>query len=232
MQVQFKERHMDSSKDFELRISQLEAQLNALKDAEAIKSLQRIYGYYIDHRMWDEIVDMFVDDGSIEIGRRGLYVGKERILRFMIDVLGSSRSRMIKNELWLHLNLQPVVTINPDGVTASARLQCLIYASLAHAPDLLLNVHGVYEVTYVKKDGKWFIKHLGWVPTFYMPLTGFSKAWFKSAMESGEFPPDMESVPSDHRLGRSFLPFHFVHPITGKEVPLWTTPDDGLTPLD
>src|SRR5512136_2701141 len=60
------------------RIVTLEGRLRVLEDIEEIKKLQRIYGYYVDNKLWDEIVDLFSNQTeSISIGRRGLYLGKK-----------------------------------------------------------------------------------------------------------------------------------------------------------
>ena len=78
---------------------------------------------------------------------------------------------------------------------------------------------GVYENEYVKEDGAWKIERLWWVPTFYFNVPGFDSAVFQTGPESQTFPPDRPSAPQDAALGRSFPPFHYRHPLTGREVP-------------
>lgn len=45
------------SADARLRL--LEERLAAVEDREAIERLQNQYGYYLDNRMWDEVVELF-----------------------------------------------------------------------------------------------------------------------------------------------------------------------------
>ena len=45
----------------EARLLELEDKVRILDDIEAIKKLQRSYGYYIEHWMYEEIVDCFSD---------------------------------------------------------------------------------------------------------------------------------------------------------------------------
>jgi hypothetical protein len=69
------------------RAAALAARAERLADEQAVENLQRIYGYYYDRRMWDEVADLFVDDGTIEMAQRGVYVGKARVREFL-DLLG------------------------------------------------------------------------------------------------------------------------------------------------
>jgi hypothetical protein len=50
------------------RVAELEQRLGVLEDIECIQRLQRMYGYYIDNRLWDEMTALFADaDAAIEI---------------------------------------------------------------------------------------------------------------------------------------------------------------------
>ena len=49
--------------DTDQRIAALEARITALEDGQAIRKLQFLYGYLIDQCMYDEVVDLFADDG-------------------------------------------------------------------------------------------------------------------------------------------------------------------------
>ena len=55
----------------EERLKTLETRLHRLESVAAVERLQRMYGYYLDNRMWKETVALFTDDGEVEIGRRG-----------------------------------------------------------------------------------------------------------------------------------------------------------------
>lgn len=45
--------------ELEAKVKTLENQLRTLQDIEEIKTLQRAYGYYLEHWMASEIVDLF-----------------------------------------------------------------------------------------------------------------------------------------------------------------------------
>lgn len=202
------------------RIVELEERLERMADREAIQRLQNIYGYYIDNRMWGELADLFADDGaSMEIGQRGNYIGKARIFRFLRDVLGGGRWGLLKHEIINHIQLQMVLTLDDDGRSAKARCRAIVQGNSPPGSGKMLWAEGVYENEYVKEGDAWKIRRLWWVPTFYTQIDGFDKAVFQTAPASMEFPPDEPSLPSDEALGRSFPPFHYSHPLTGREVP-------------
>jgi len=201
-------------------IAALEHRLGLVEDREAIERLQCQYGFYLDNRMWQEVGDLFAGhDASIEIGRRGNYVGKERIHRFLHDVLGQGRWGLLKDEIINHIQLQMVTTVAPDRLTAKTRSRAIVQGNSPPGTGSLLWAEGIYENEYVKEAGVWKIKRLWWVPTFYVQMVGMDKAAFQSAPVSEAFPPDGPSAPQDAALGRSFIPFHYVHPTTGAVVP-------------
>jgi hypothetical protein len=45
----------------ESRIKELEKQVGTLRDIEDIQRLQKSYGYYLQHWMYEEIIDLFSD---------------------------------------------------------------------------------------------------------------------------------------------------------------------------
>lgn len=201
-------------------IAALEQRLAIVEDRQAIERLQNQYGYYLDNRMWREVADLFCDDRpSMEIGRRGSYVGKARIHRFLQDVLGLGRWGMLENEIMHHIQLQMIISVADDRHTASARCRAVIQGNSPPGSGKMLLAEGVYENSYVRENAVWKIARLWWVPTYYFQVAGFENAVFDSGPESTDFPPDAPSGPLDAKLGRRFMPFHYDHPMTGKPVP-------------
>ena len=71
------------------RIAELENRLGLVEDALAIRNLQHAYGYYLDKCYYDEVVDLFADDGEV-IFIGGVYRGRAGIARLYT---GRFRSR-------------------------------------------------------------------------------------------------------------------------------------------
>jgi len=198
-------------------VADLRQRLGQLEDKEAITRLQYQYGYYIDNRMWDAMVGLFTDHApEMEIGQRGAYVGKERIHRFLEEVLGGGRWGLAKDEIIHHIQLQPLVTVSADGLTAQCRARAMVQGNSPPGSGKFLLAEGLYENEYVKDGGAWKIRRLYWVPTYYFQIAGFDQAVFDSGPPSTEFPPDRPSPPRNEALGRRFPPFHYAHPFTAE----------------
>lgn len=194
-------------------LEQQSGRLIRLEDGAAIQRLQYMYGYFMDNRMFDEMVDLFCDTAPwIEIGERGRYVGKARILAFLYDVLGAGRWGLLENEVINHVQMQPIITIAPDGQSAKARLRAQIHGNSPPTTGHFLFAEGVYENEYVKEAGVWKISGLCVAMTFYATLER-EKIWFHSAPPSEQMAPDLPSHPVEPGLGRQFVPWHFAHPI-------------------
>lgn len=206
----------------------LEQRVGFLEDINAIERLQRMYGYYIDMLLYDQMAALFTDDGSMEVGQRGRYVGKDNIHRFLTDVLGGEgQAGLHKNQVINHTQHQGVVTISEDRRSAKGRWRAQVQAGSA-PPDVanaspeelkgaMMFADGVYENTYKKENGIWKIHRFWWVPTYYVTLN-YDRMWYDTAPVSTSFPPQEESYPIDAALGRKFAPYHYPHPVTGEAV--------------
>src|SRR5688572_10019982 len=106
------------------RIAALEERKSLVEDANAIERLQAAYGYYTDRGLWDEVADLFADDGTIEIALDGVYVGKPRV-RDYLYAYGGGRRGLADGKLDEHLQVMPVITVAPDGLTAQARWRAI-----------------------------------------------------------------------------------------------------------
>ena len=205
------------------RLQELEARVHRLESTAAIERLQRIYGYYLDNRMWQEIVDLFTEDGEVEIGRRGIYRGREQLRTFFVDVLGRGRSGRQRNELHNHIQIQGIVTLAEPPHRALGRFRALAQfaGELADGSPGTGWAEGVYENQYVQEDGAWRIRTLRWTPSFYgkLPVEAIA-AGRPSAPPSSQFPPSAPSTYGPDQSGSWNPPFHYPHPITGRQTPI------------
>ena len=196
------------------QIAALEVRKERIEDSNDIKRLQRAYGYYVEHAMWDEVADLFADDGSAEFGLDGVYIGKERIREYLY-ALGNGRAGLAEGELNEHLQLMPVVTLSADGTTAKGRWEGLILAG--RLGESALWGQGPYENEYVKADGVWKIARLHWYQTFIVPYEG---GWAQNEdvtggkAVSGRLPPDAPPTIEYEPWPGTYLPaFHFENPV-------------------
>ena len=112
-------------------IAQLEQQATQLGDIEAVKRLQRAYGYYLDRSDWDNIVDLLTDDATLEYGPAGVFVGKAHA-RALLYAIGYGKSGLRPQQLREHVQLQPVINIAPDGHTAKGRWRAIVLLGQFH----------------------------------------------------------------------------------------------------
>ncbi len=207
----------------EERIGALEQRVHQLESVAAIERLQNIYGYYLDNRMWSEVVDLFSDDAEVEVGRRGIYRGRQQLHTFFHQVLGRGRSGRNRNELHNHVQIQGVVTLGADARTALGRFRALAQFA-AELPDGTPGcgwAEGVYENAYVYQGSAWRIQVLRWTPSFYGKLPPEAVAAGRpSAPVSEQHPPSAPPTYQPSDTGAWALPFHYPHPLTGKPTPL------------
>jgi len=206
-------------------IEDLTDQLGVLQDKAEIERLQFAYGFFIDNRMFREMADLFAEKGAwIEIGGRGRYCGKERIHRFLHEVIGEGRWGLARDEVINHVQQQVLITVDRDRSHARARARAEVQGNSPPGTPHLLLADGIYENEYVREGGRWKILGITVTMTFYAALER-DRVWFPSAPPSTEMPPDAPSQPVVEALGRQFNPFHFHHPVLG--YALATPASDG-----
>jgi hypothetical protein len=187
--------------------------LQTLLDMEEIKKLQRIYGYYLEHWMASEIIDLFSDGPDVGLEwPEGKYVGKEGVKRYF-------ETMELNDPEFLHqlMQLSPVIEVDPDGKTARGRWYSFGGVSQSF-------ISGTYENEYVKEEGKWKIKRIRWHLNFSArPGEGWVKPERVTAIKpNAEFQGPKPDIP-DNRWELQYpsghiFPFHFKHPVTGKKT--------------
>ncbi|HEY3518928.1 MAG TPA: nuclear transport factor 2 family protein [Gammaproteobacteria bacterium] len=202
----------------EARVAALEQRKERVEDVNAIERLQHAYGYYADRGLWDEAANLFADDGTIEIGLDGVYVGKPRVREYLRTISGG-RASLTDGELGEHLQVMPVITLAPDGLTAKARWRAIILEGELGGQAFW--GEGPYENEYIKDDGVWKIKTLHWYQALYVPYDG---GWQTNPdptggkYVSGTLPPDRPPTVEYKTWPDTYLPpFSFPNPV-GKYV--------------
>lgn len=203
--------------DLEEKVRVLEKRLAAVQDVQEIEKLQRAYGFYLDNRLWDEIVDLFSNNTeSLEISDSGLYLGKAGVEKFFKGVLGKGGLPPMPGALGIHMQLQGVVNVGPIDGTAKGRWQCVMFIATPVNGELrALLGHGVYEVEYVKEGTIWTFKKMHFYLTFRTPL---DEGWVKTpvVISMARQTPDLPTTVYKPHPEKYIVPFHYKHPVTGK----------------
>jgi len=202
------------------RVAKLDGRATRVDDVNAIENLQGSYGYYTDKMLWDEVVDLLADDATLEIGPSGVYRGKAGIRRYL-DALSGGKQGPLEGVLFDHFQLQPIVTVAPDGQTAQARWRLFLMTGIAGSGSGGNWGEGTYENEYVKQSGVWKIRKLHWYATFVAPYEGgwlntnaeAVKAYAVPAAVTPDAPPSEEYSPYP---GVYVPPFHYKNPVSGQ----------------
>jgi hypothetical protein len=196
------------------RISRIEKTVTRLEDEKAIENLQRSYGFYGDKGQWKDVADLFAENGTLELGGRGVFVGKKRVLEYMTRIApeGLTRGRMFN-----HLQLQPIVNVSPDGNSAKGRWRFIGEIANA-ATGTTLWTGGVYENEYVKENGVWKIRSLHGYFRFSTPYAdGWARTALPNTRPEADFPADRPPTKVYDSYPSTFVaPFHYRNPVTGK----------------
>jgi len=207
-------------------------QLNALEATREIESLQNTYGFLVDKALWREVADLFADDGTLEIGGRGVFKGRERIYEYLrfLGPEGPIEGRLIN-----HIQLQPLITISADGQHAMMRSRVLAQgADARNISQLQADSKGVpthiytglcfYENHYVKEHGVWKLAKLqGYFRMYTLEHEGWAVRALPITRVEATLPPDLPpSVNYQIYPHPWFPPYHYVHPVTNKVVDIPT----------
>jgi hypothetical protein len=203
------------------KVAALSAETERLEDTNAVKKLQRAFGYYIDRGYWQEAADLFAEEATFETGVDGVYVGKAHIRELLIRQGGGHPGPGLPyGQFNHHMQLQPVVDISPDGRTAKARWREL--ALLGQFQKFAAWGDGVYENEYVKDGGIWKIQKVHFYPNFIAPYKG---GWAKLEPVTGDWRSQTaKELPADRPPTVSYQPypdlytppFHYNNPVTGR----------------
>ncbi|HEU4626847.1 MAG TPA: nuclear transport factor 2 family protein [Steroidobacteraceae bacterium] len=198
------------------RLQLIAARAARVSDIDQLRNLQAAYGYYTDKALWDEVVDLFTDDGTMELGLNGVYVGKNSIRKYLYSLTGG-KPGLPPNTLNNHFQLSPVITLAPDGRSAKARWRAIIQGGVYGKGSGGDWGDGIYENEYVKQGGVWKIRSLHFYVKFYAPYEGgWTKAPAASALRYGKSnvrPDRPTSVKYQPYPAHFTPPFHYENPV-------------------
>src|ERR1700742_468735 len=102
------------------RVAAYRERVARLEDTDAVENLTATFGFYFDKGLWNDAADLFARTGSFEYGQSGVYIGQDHIRRALL--LFGPRG-LAQGYLNNHMMLQAVITVAPDGKTATGRWQ-------------------------------------------------------------------------------------------------------------
>jgi hypothetical protein len=199
-------------------LAALGRKIGLLNDVIEVQNLQRSYGYFVDKSMWDDVTELFADDATLEIGGRGVFVGKKRVSQYMhfLAKQGPQRGWLFEHSQW-----QPLTDVADDGKTARQRLRAFVMGGTQGSGEAVpaFAVWGecTYENEYVKVNGAWKIAKLYAYFNMYAPYAdGWGKTGMPNTRPEKNLPPDRPpTVVYDTYPAVGKVPYHYVNPVTG-----------------
>jgi hypothetical protein len=200
-------------KDIESQLNGLGGRIQRLQDLNEVEIVQHAYGYFVDKAQWHYLADLFADDATLEIGGKGVFLGKARVLEYMhvgLGAIGPHDGLLID-----HQQFQCLPTIAPDGVAAHTRCIAFVMSSGGWG-------HVYYEDTFVKQNGVWKFKTLHGPFNMY---SGYKVGWLDNTILNTtpeKWPPWPDLPPTVLYMtypNYYIEPFDYPNPVTGRPMP-------------
>jgi hypothetical protein len=155
------------------RAAAIAAETAQVEAVTKIQRLGRAFGYYTDKGYFGEAADLFTDNGTFQWGVDGVYKGRARIRELLTRQGGGSMKEapgLPFGRLNLRMQLQPMVTVAADGMTARARWR--EWGLLGQYKQAAFWGDAVIEDQYVNENGVWKIAVRQYFQNFVAPYQG------------------------------------------------------------
>jgi hypothetical protein len=131
-----------------------------LNDEDAVRNVQNAYGYYVDRRMWSDVVDLFEEDSAVEITGTAAYRGKAGVRQAMQRMGPQGLASGDLNERPI---FDLIVEVLPGGTEAIARgIELGLLSGPAHPRGAW--EFSVFRNRFIKQGGVWKLKELRLTP--------------------------------------------------------------------
>jgi hypothetical protein len=205
-------------------VAKLEKRVSTTEDIEAIKKLQRAYGYYLEHWEEENLTALWShrDDITLEINAGGQYKGWEAIKKAFnfgdhYTAYGGVK-KAPPEYLHILMPLNGIIDVEPDGINAKGRWYGFFLGALYRGGTLRALIGcGIWENEYIKEDGIWKFKKLFFNDIISSPLDeGWVKTPYLANPPHGSSPPPGPGTHFQHYPSGYIFPYHYKNPVTGK----------------
>ena len=139
-----------------MALKDLEKRIQAIEDLEEIKKLHQNYINLMDNLQYEQVLDLFTEDATIEVRNSGVKRGRKELSEVYIDFLAKKRGSIRYDA---HMAIEPDITV--QGNTAQGTW--LIY--MLFSKPTIQWVQGKNECGYRKEHGKWKLSKLKFTRT-------------------------------------------------------------------
>ncbi len=151
-------------KETEKRLQDAEERIRVNEDIEQIKQMQIRYANALAYVRWDDVIDCFAENSSIDVQFGGFIKGKARIAKFFKEQLS-----LIHNGKEGLFMVHPQITVDGDKARGNWPMYIMYADHRTWASRYWLQ--GIYDADYIRVKGAWKFKHLQWRPRLEPPGT-------------------------------------------------------------
>ena len=178
-------------------MTELSARIRRLNDEDTVRNLQAALGYYVDRKMWDDVVDMFDGQAAVQLGETD-YRGKAGVRRWL-ETMGPAG--LGHGQLNDFPQFDVTVNIAPNGNEAWVR--GIELGMLGEADQQKGWWEGaVFRNRFVRQGGVWKLREVRRFPLF---RADYDLGWGADLSRH----PDVAPMPA----------WGAPHPVTGASVP-------------
>jgi len=169
------------------RVAEAERKQRLLAADIGAENVSNAFGNYIDDFEWELLGDLFAQKGAREMPFAGYYIGPKRIATAEITKWGHRRTP--RTGIPIHLRMQPVIDVTPDGRAARFRTRLFSIGSNLNSAGSFSG--GMYPNDQaLLEQGVWKLWSVG-IDEFYYNSAGYKNGWTNVPAEPAEKKPDM-----------------------------------------
>jgi hypothetical protein len=162
-------------------LAQLEQRIAVMNAEDEVRNLQASYGYYVDRRMWDDVTDLFTDDGVYEVGGVGVYAGPKGVRKALERMGPAGLTHGVLND---RLQFDTVVTVAAGEREAHVRGIELGMLGEADKGEAFWEVN-VFDNRFVKEGGIWKIREMRVFPVL---RSDYAQGWGRNGHQDRIIP--------------------------------------------
>jgi hypothetical protein len=151
-------------------IAQLAARIQKMNDEDEVRNLMHAHGYYVDRRMWTDVVDLHTENTTVRVANGTTYTGKAGVRRVLERMGPAGLTQGINND---HPIFDMIVKVHANGKEATARgiEIAMLGDANTHAASWEFNV---FRNRFVKEGGVWKVQDVRVTP---LVVADYYKGW-------------------------------------------------------
>jgi hypothetical protein len=160
----------------ETRLAEATRKLAVAKGYDGAENVSSAFANYIDDFQWDKLGQVMAQKGMREMPFAGFYRGPERTTGAETTMWGPPRDgKTPRTSIPIHLRIQPVIHVSPDGRSAKIRTRLF---SIGSSRDRAGSLSGAMYPNdqAVLENGVWKIWSIG-IDEFYYQSTSYADGW-------------------------------------------------------